>query len=291
MTWLPLLVSALGTAMIIAIMGMGVVIVYRTTRVLAFHVGETGVLAAYTVTALWQPAGASDLELALALGIALAVAALVGLVTWFVVDVLGSRFGHFTGTVITIAIAIILDGLMSLLWQGQARRVPIFSGSVEIAASTVPVSSIALVVIGLVVTLGTILLVGRTGLGLEMQAVANNSALARMRGVPVRWIVCVVWVGASALAGISGVLLASVSVVSIEGAVIGVSAIVAAILGGLTSLRGCVAGALLLAGTQTIVTVFFEPRYAQVVPVLLLLVLLVVRPSGITGRTEQIARV
>ena len=69
------------------------------------------------------------------------------------------------------------------------------------------------------------------------------------------------------------------------------SAFVAAILGGLTSMWGCIVGAILLAAIETGVTVFFEPRYAHVVPVLLLLALLAFRPSGLAGRTEQIARV
>lgn len=291
MSWLPIVVAGLGTAMIIAVMGMGVVLVYRTSRVLAFHVGEVGALAAYTMTAVSQAIGGGGVGLGVALAAVLAVAVAAGLLAFFLVEVLGGRFGHFTGTVVTIALAIAISGAMSLVWEGQTMRVPVFAGSVAFAGTAMPLSSIAVAAIGGAVAALTVGVVARTGIGLDMQAVAGSQTLARLRGVSVRRTLCFVWVGASVLAALSGMLLASVSVVSLEGAAIGVSAIVAAILGGLTSLSGCLVGAILLAGIETAITIWFEPRYAQVVPVLLLLVLLVFRPAGLSGQAEQIARV
>lgn len=290
MSWLPILVAGFGTAMIIAVMGLGVVLVYRTSGVLAFHVGEVGVLAAYTMTSVWQSVG-GGLGLGLGLAAIIAVGIAAGLLAFLLVEVLGSPFGHFTGTVVTIALAISMAGLISLLWEGHAYRLPVFAGSLAIAAATVPLSGIAVAVIGAALAALLIIGVAHTGIGLEMRAVAGSSKLASLRGVPVRRTLCLVWLGASVLAALAGTLLAMVSVASPEGSAIGVSAIVAAILGGLTSMWGCIVGAILLAAIETGVTVFFEPRYAHVVPVLLLLALLAFRPSGLAGRTEQIARV
>ena len=66
---------------------------------------------------------------------------------------------------------------------------------------------------------------------IDMQAIANNPTLAHLRGIFVQRTLCAAWVLGSLLAALAGVLIASVSVVSVEGAVIGVSAIVAALIG------------------------------------------------------------
>ena len=65
----------------------------------------------------------------------------------------------------------------------------------------------------------------------------------------------------------------------------------AAIMGGLTSLVFCIVGAIAIALGEAVVTIFMQPRYAHAIPVIILLLLLVVRPSGLAGQTEQIERV
>jgi branched-chain amino acid transport system permease protein len=281
MYWLPNILTALATGCIYSTMAVGVVLIYRTSRVLAFHVGEVGMVAAYIVVTVWQP-GLGFSLLATALLLAAATAVFAGIVMYVLVERIGGRFGHFIGTVITIAATIALNGLMSLVWQGQTYRLPLFSSTIQ---NTVVIGTAGLVLIAIV------LLMRRSALGVDMQAIANNATLARLRGVPVQLTLCAAWILGSLLSALSGVLIASLSVVSIEGSVIGISAIVAALIGGMTSIGYAIVGAFLLAGCETLVTLFGEPRFAPVVPVVCLLLLLIVRPTGLAGRSENIARV
>lgn len=281
MSWLSNIYTALATGCLYSIMAVGVVLIYRTSRVLAFHVGEVGMLTAYVVVSIWRPGqGALILTEALVLAVCTAVAA--GIVMYVLVERIGGRFGHFVGTVITIAATIGLNGLMSLMWSGQTYRLPLLPGSTQ---------NIAVVGIAAVTLAAVMVLMRRSALGIDMQAIANNATLARLRGVPVQLTLCAAWVLGSVLAAMSGVLIASLSVVSIEGSVIGVSAIVAALIGGMTSIGFAIVGAFLLAGCETLVTLFGEPRYAPVIPVVCLLLLLIVRPTGLAGRSESISRV
>ena len=283
MSWLPNIFTALATGCLYSIMAVGVVLIYRTSRVLPFHVGEVGMLTAYVVVSIWRPGqGALILTEALLLAACTAVAA--GIVMYVLVERIGGRFGHFVGTVITIAATIGLNGLMSLMWGGQTYRLPLFPGSSS--TQNIAVVGIAAVTLGAV-----IILMRRSALGIDMQAIANNATLARLRGVPVQRTLCAAWMLGSVLAAMSGVLIASLSVVSIEGSVIGISAIVAALIGGMTSIGFAIVGAFLLAGCETLVTLFGEPRYTPVIPVICLLLLLIVRPTGLAGRSESISRV
>jgi len=290
MSWLSNLITALATGCIYGIMAVGVVLIYRTSRVLAFHVGEVGMLTAYAMVSVWTPQSGA-LQTSEAILAAVAVTLATGTIMYVLVERLGARFGHFIGTVITIAATIALNGLMSLIWGGQTYRLPLFPGAVAFAGVSLPLQNVAVIAIAAVTLSLVLVLMRRSAIGIDMQAIACNAALARLRGVPVQATLCAAWVLGSALAALAGILIASVSVVSIEGSIIGVSAIVAALIGGMTSIPFAIVGAFMLAGCETLVTLFGEPRFTPVIPVLCLLILLIVRPTGLAGRSEAISRV
>lgn len=290
MSWLGNLLTALATGCIYSIMAVGVVLIYRTSRVLAFHVGEVGMLAAYAMVTIWTPQS-GPLQTMEAILAGCAVALLAGTVMYVLVERLGGRFGHFIGTVITIAATIALNGLMSLIWGGQTYRLPLFPGAISVAGVNLPLQNIAVIGMSFVTLTSIGILMRYSALGIDMQAIACNLSLSRLRGIPVQTTLYAAWVFGSVLAALAGVLIASVSVVSIEGSFIGISAIVAALIGGMTSIGFAIVGAFLLAACETLVTMFGEPRFTPVIPVICLLILLIVRPTGLAGRSENISRV
>ncbi len=290
MAWHVSILTALATGCIYSVMAVGVVLIYRTSRVLAFHVGEIGMLTAYILVSVWVPGG-GFLNLGAAVIAAFGIAALSGVVMYVLVERIGGRLGHFVGTVITIAATIALNGLMGLVWAAQTWRMPLFPGTIGFFGVNLSIQNLAVILIGSAALVGIVVLIRHTSLGIDMQAIANNPALARLRGISVQKTLCAAWMMGSLLAALSGVMIASVSVVSVEGAVIGVSAIVAALIGGMTNVGFAIVGAFLLAGCETLVTLFGEPRFSQVIPVLGLLLLLVMRPTGLASRSENIMRV
>jgi branched-subunit amino acid ABC-type transport system permease component len=242
------------------------------------------------MVSVWRP-GAGAINFLAAISAVLAVAALTGVAMYVLVERFGGRFGHFVGTVITIAATIALHGIMSLIWGAQTWRMPLVDGNVLLFGLTFPAGNLSVLIFSAAILLVVLLLLARTTIGIDMQAIACNPVLARLRGISVQRTLCVVWVLATLLAALSGIMIASVSVVSLEGAIIGVSAIVAALIGGMTSIPFAIVGALLLAGCETLVTLFGEPRYSQVIPVICLMLLLIVRPTGLASQSEHIARV
>ena len=288
---LSLLLGVLASTAILVAFATAVVLVYRASHVLAFHVGEIGVMAAYVTvaanrmlpTASWTPAAA--------VGCGLLAALAVGLITHVVVDRWGGQRGHFVGTVLTIALGIVILGVVSLVWSGEAKRLVLVTGRLQIGDVGMAwntVASAAICIVGVIVVQ---LVVRFTRFGIDMRAVANNARLAALRGIPVRRVLLATWMMASVMAGLGGIAVAAISSAAMEGAFVGVSGVVAAILGGMTSLVGAVIGAVLIAAAEHGIAVFIDARYSQVVPVVLLLVVLALRPSGLAGRVERIARV
>lgn len=280
----------LSSAVIYALFGLAVVLAYRTSRVLMFCVGEIGMTSAYVLRDVWLWAGGTAGGLALAAAVALGVAALAGWGLYALLRQLSANGDPFVGTVVTIAASIFLEGLMSAVWNGENLQLPFPRGTVMFGGVSLSVVSLGIVAVGGLLIAALLLTFYRTRAGIELQAVAGNWKLAVLSGIPAaRWL-AVAWVVAAMISAVAGILSAAVSAVSASGAAVGFSGIVAAIMGGLTSPAGALGGALVLAVGENVTSLYLDARYSVAVPVVLLVLLLALRPSGLSGRTERISR-
>ena len=282
-------VNTLSTTMVYALIALAVVFVYRTGRILFFCVGEIGTVTAYVMAEVWNWAGQTAAGLPIAIAAAVAVDIAIGLLLFGILSQ-EKQEDPFLGTAITIAIGIILVGLMSVMWGSSVEQLPLVKGYWTFGGTTLPLVGFVAIFLGALTVLSVLALFYWTSIGIELQAAAENRQLATLNGIPVGRRVLMTWIAACALSGVAGVLAGSVSSISVGGSAIGFSGIVAAIIGGLTSPGGALAGALILAAGENLISLFFDVRYSTVVPVALLLVLLTVRPWGLSSRVERIFR-
>jgi branched-subunit amino acid ABC-type transport system permease component len=290
MSALPFTLDALSSAVIYALFALAVVLAYRTSRVLMFCVGEIGVLSAYVVRDVWAWTGDSAAGLALAVLAALCVASIVGWVLYALLRQLSASSDHFVGTVVTIAVSIFLEGLMSAIWNGETEQLPFTRHALSIGGVSLSVLSLWIVLLGGGLIVAALLVLHRSRVGIELQALSGNWQLAVLSGIPAARRLSAVWIAASMLSAVAGIFSAAISAVSIGGASVGFSGIVAAIMGGLTSPGGAMAGALLLAFGENLTSLYFDARYALAVPVVALVLLLALRPAGLSARVERISR-
>lgn len=123
-----------------------------------------------------------------------------------------------------------------------------------------------------------------TSIGRQMRAVADNPDLARASGIRSRQIMVILWIIVGLLSGLGGVLFGIKAVVMPElGWLIIIPAITAMILGGAGSPIGAVIGAMILGVVQELSVPFIGSSYKLVVPVIILLIVLLVRPRGLFG--------
>lgn len=290
MNWLPITVDLLSSAVTYALFALAVVLAYRTSRVLMFCVGEIGMTSAYVLRDVWHWAGGTVGGLAVASAAALAAAALVGWVLYALLRQLSASGDYFVGTVVTIGASIFLEGLMSAVWSGETAQLPFAQGTISLGGAGISLVSLAIIVLGSVVIGALLLVFYRSRVGIELQAVAGNWELAVLNGIPAASRLSAVWIVAAMLSAIGGIFSGAISAVSISGAAVGFSGIVAAIMGGLTSPAGALAGSLVLAVGENLTSLYFDARYSVAVPVLLLVLLLALRPAGLSGRIEHITR-
>jgi branched-chain amino acid transport system permease protein len=275
------------------LLAIGYVVVYRASRVLNLAHGELMMLGGYAFFALVSAAPGQPM---VALPATLLVSFLVGTGVYFAV--MRPMAGHplFSAVLVTVSLGILLRGLVILGWtadikyplavmgyQNNPRRLP--GGAVLSDVDLLSILTAGALLLGLW------LFFTKSRLGIQMRATAENPRLAAQRGVNIHLVFAVSWGISTFAAGLAGVLYASNVRLDPEIGVIGLKAFPVALVGGLDSLPGVLPAGLAIALLETLAIKYVNPLLSEVVPFLVLLLMLFVRPWGLFGTREEIERV
>lgn len=255
-----------------AIFALGIVVIYRASKVLNLAHGAMAMVPAYVVSTLTE----SGLPIVAALPAGLLVGALLGyLIERLFVRPLG-RVSPTAQTVGTVAALGLLVALAGKVWgtggRTGARVFP--EGEIAIGQSGVKYGELALFAVMLVVAAGLYLLLQRTDIGLAMRGAADNPRAASLMGVDPQLATSAAWMLGGVTAALAGILLAAVTTLQPEVlALQAVPALVAALIGGLGSLPGALAGAGIVGAVQGLVPAFAALQRTEGMGQLLLAIL------------------
>ena len=290
---MQLAVNIIVLASIYALIACGYVLIYRVSRVLNLAHGELMMLGAYMVLATASFfSGHPIIALAAAILLSLAAGALV------YVFLMRKMTGEMVLAAIltTVALGILIRGLVVLIWSAQqqypaqALGVPnpslvLFGGARISMWSAVLVAATVLVYAGLF----AFLRFGRWGM--RMRAAGQNPLLAAQRGINLHGVYALAWSLSTLTGALAGILMSLDSGVTGGMPVVGLKAFPAALVGGLDSLVGALAGSLIIAAAEVLLIYYVDPLLSDVVPFLVLIAMLIVRPWGLFGTREELDRV
>ena len=287
------IVNILVLASIYALIACGYVLIYRVSRVLNLAHGELMMLGAYLLVATASGLASSPLvALVLALCLSLAVG---GMVYAFLMRRMTGEM-VLAAVLTTVALGILLRGVILLIWGAtpkHPREMLGWENPVLILPGDARISLYAALLIGMTMLVyGAILAFMRFGRwGMRMRAAGQNPLLAAQRGINLHLVFALAW-GLSTFTGsIAGMLIALDSGLDSTMVLIGLKAFPAALVGGLDGLVGALVGALIIAAVEVGVIRFVDPLLAEVVPFLVLIATLIVRPWGLLGTKEELDRV
>jgi branched-chain amino acid transport system permease protein len=257
--------------------------------VINFAQGEfvmLGGMAAASMTAAGAP-------LALALPAAIVLAAAVGLLLEKLAIERAASADVTTLIIITIGASIFLRGVAQLVWGKGIRALPPLSGEQPIALGGATLLPQSLWVLGATLAIVAALswFFGRTRLGRAMLATAHNRLAAQLVGIDVRLVLFASFGLAAALGAVAGVLIAPITFTSYDaGTMLGLKGFAAAILGGLGSFHGAIAGGLVLGLLESLGAGFVSSAYKDAIAFVVILAVLFVRPDGLVGalRSERV---
>ncbi len=273
---------------IYALLGMGIVLIYRTSRILNIAGGQLAMFVGYVAATLIL----NGYPFVLALPAGLVTAMALGFVVFWLMlrRVMGEP--PYIGLMVTVGLATMLNGFMVVLFGGGMVAVPTgLPGFTQIGSLRLPTPDVV-AAIGAWLGIAVIAIVYHvTNLGLQMRAVAEKVMLSAQRGLDVERTVALSWVIGVFAAGYAGILHGERAFVALSASVIGISALIACLIGGMDSLKGVVVGAFIVAASENLTALYVDPRYVLLAPVLFLFVILSVRPWGLFGTVEEFRRV
>ena len=177
----------------------------------------------------------------------------------------------------------------NLIFTGSYRSFPLNMKVTTVKIGSAYLGIIDLVSLGITAIVLCILiyLINKTQFGLNVRAIANNAGAARVLGIQVDKSISLVFVLAGTLAGVAGILYGTKYNVFPTMGNVGLKAFISSVIGGLGSVPGAIVGAVLLGVLETFVSGYISSSLRDFFSFALLIVLLLVRPSGLFGVDVQ----
>ncbi|MES2946156.1 MAG: branched-chain amino acid ABC transporter permease [Pseudomonadota bacterium] len=292
------MLSGLALGGIYALVALGFSITHTTTKTLNFGQGEflvAGSLVAVgtlllisgkSQTGVLTSADVSLASYGMALLVSLAVLGLLGVLLYF--TAVRPFFGSagMSWVMSTIGFGIILQNTALAIWGpgSMAMPSPLGEAVIRIGGAGIRPQEILVLVVTAIVMLALDHVLRRTRIGKAIRAVAANRQAAALMGINVGAMVVLAFVLSSGLAGLAGLLIAPITTASVfMGLSISLKAFSAAIVGGLTSPRGCIAGGFLLGCVEALVGLW-RAEMREITIFALIILVLVIKPEGLFGQ-------
>jgi branched-chain amino acid transport system permease protein len=281
---LQLAIAGISVGSIYALVALAIVIPFKSSGVLNFGQGEIVTLGAYIALILTQ--------FALPYPVVVASVLLLGAAGGVVIERVLIRpivkAPEFTLVIATFAIGLLIKGVISIRFGDSPNTIDGPFGTEPIIAAGLRFNPTSLWILACtaLVTVGVMLFLRSTRLGKAMRAVSVNAEAARLMGIRVETVYRWSWAISTAIGALAGLLVAPLIGINPEIGQLILRGLLAAVIGGFTSVPGAIVGGLAVGLIETYSGVLIGSTFKNLVPFILLMVLLVFRPQGLFGAAE-----
>ncbi len=291
--FLQLVISGIVVGSIYALVALGFVLIYKATGVINFAQGEFLMVGAYVCLAL---VAQLHIPFWIAFFMTMAVTVILGLIIERVAlrPMIGEPIIYVI--MLTIGLSSVLKCLVQLFWGPNNRVYPQIFSQVPVHLGPVVVSQVYFWSVGfafLFLLLFT-LFFRYSSAGIAMRAVADDQQAALSMGISVKKVFAMAWCIAFLVAGVGGIFLGNINGVNISLGFFGLKVFPAVILGGLDSIPGAILGGLIIGILEALTGGYIDPIVGggtkEVIPFVVLVVILMIKPYGFFG-TEEIEKV
>jgi branched-chain amino acid transport system permease protein len=287
--FLEQVLNGVGNGVVYASVALALVLIFRTTGLLNFAQGEMALFSTYVS---WKLATSTDLPVLAAIGISMAIAFVAGAVIERVlIRPVEEGRSPLNVVIVTLGMFLAFNSLAQLVFgtDPEVMPSPFPQGSVDVGSIRIGKETIGLAVVLAVECVALFLLLQKTKIGLSIRAVASNPDSSRLVGINAGVMLMFGWALAAALGALAGSLVAGYENRGLDASLMQtvlVFALAAAALGGFDSPLGAVVAGLFVgvANALTIQYVDALNGIELVLPLGLVLVVLLVRPTGLFGR-------
>ena len=290
---MQIVVNVIVLAALYCLICCGYVLIYRASRVLNLAHGELMTIGGYFLFTVAIGLGNDPVQsflLAFIFSIAL------GFIVYFFLMRFMAGESALASVLVTVALGILLRGLITLIWTSQYRHPLVHLGMENsshqiVEGAVISTFGIAMVISTVLLYLVLFLCFKFTRWGLRMRAVGENPILASQRGISLHMYYALSWGIAAFSVGLAGMIQACDSGLDPDMFVIGLKAFPVVLVGGLDSLGGVIPAAFIVALAEILTIHYISPQASEVAPFVVLISMLLVRPWGLFGTKEELERV
>lgn len=285
--FLQLLINGISIGFLYGLSAMGFVMIFKSSSVLNFAHGELLALGAFFFLAMvtWV-----KLPIAVAFLMTLAGCFVLGFLIerLFLRPLIGEPLIYVI--MLTVGLASMFRGIMLFIWGGNLHTYPDFLPEflgVQWDVINIPPVYTAALVIGVTFLILFGLFFKYSSQGIFMRSVADNQKAALSLGVHVQKVFALSWAIAALVAGMSGIVMGVINGINVHDlSAIGLKVFPVVILGGLDSIGGAVLGGLIIGLLETFTGGYISPSLRDVVPYIILVFILMIKPYGLFGLVE-----
>jgi branched-chain amino acid transport system permease protein len=278
--------SSVGDMALYSFIALAWVVIYRATKVLNFATGEFLVIGGFLAAEI-----SSSHEVLSIIGSLLIVGTLGTLTYVLLIRPFDGR-PDWEPVIVSMGLAFVLDGVIAIVWGNSTASLPLpVSGSLGRLGFT-PITWLTLSAVLLVLIILVLLLafLNRSRTGIRLRAAAEAPVLAEQSAIRLSRMFVIGWAASAVLAALAGIYYAFSNNVIPSSTNLAILGITPVLLGGLDSLVGAVVGSVITALALNIATLYWGDSSQQAVSGALVLLVLIVRPTGLFG-AKRVARV
>ncbi|MBW2029181.1 MAG: branched-chain amino acid ABC transporter permease [Deltaproteobacteria bacterium] len=285
--FLQILVNGISLGFLYALSALGFVMIFKSSSVLNLAHGELLAIGAFVflVLSTW-----ANLPITLAFAFTLVGTFALGFVVerFFLRPLIGEELIHVI--MLTLGIGIMFKGLLLFIFGGDIHEYRAFlpeALSIKWGMIRIPSVNVATFIIGILFLIIFGFFFKYSSQGIYMRSVADNQTAAQSLGVHVRRVFALSWAIAFIVAAMSGIVLGIINGINVhELSAIGLKVFPVVILGGLDSIGGAILGGLIIGLIETFTGGYVSTSLREIVPFIVLIVILMVKPYGLFGLVE-----
>ncbi len=293
-TFLQQLVNGISLGSIYALIALGYTMVYGVLRLINFAHGDVYMLGAYVGYYLSRKLKGDEPSLVNALLVmlgAMLACAVIGIIIERFAYRPVRRAARLTLLITAIGVSLFIENAAQLVFGPDPKFFPSLAPRADFIVGGVRLTSEQLTVISVSFILMILLrfFIMKTRTGKAMRAVSFNLDAAKLMGISTDSIIAITFALGSALAAAAGVLI-GMQIPKIDplmGINYGLKAFVAAVLGGIGNIPGAVLGGLLIGASEVMVVGYLSSTFRDAIAFGILILVLLIRPQGILGRTQK----
>ncbi|HEC36640.1 MAG TPA: branched-chain amino acid ABC transporter permease [bacterium] len=272
---------------VFALLALGYSLVYGVGGILNLGHGAYYLMASYTFYLTWLIVG-GFLGYFLGAIYALITASILGIVSYFFI-IKPLRELPISILIGTFSVGFFIEQLVMVMVDRRLHVVPpLLNFSVNIFGITLEVSYIFIIIFSALIIILVTIFINKSKLGKSIRAVSQDREAAMLMGINAGRVLMYTVMISAMLAAIAAILFTPVDVVApYKGWPILTSAIAVVTLGGMGSLPGSVLGAFVLGYARLATVYLLDPVYSSLIPVIIIILVLVVRPRGLFGKKEM----